>query len=157
MSLHQNYLEGSWWALKQAWKNGYLYKGLKSNTWCPRCATSLAKHELVYRHIRDNSIFVKFPIANKKDEYLLVWTTTPWTIPFNLFVMVNPKLEYVKAKTENETLIVANDLAEKVFGMMDKKYKIISKFKGSKLKDLKYKHPLVNHIPALRDLTKLKN
>jgi len=157
MSLHQNYLEGSWWALKQAWKNGYLYKGLKSNTWCPRCATSLAKHELVYRHTRDNSIFVKFPIANKKDEYLLVWTTTPWTIPFNLFVMVNPKLEYVKAKTENETLIVANDLAEKVFGMMDKKYKIISKFKGSKLKDLKYKHPLVNHIPALRDLTKLKN
>ncbi len=157
ITVKKEFIEGAWWGVKQAWKNGYLYKGLKSNTWCPRCATAIAKHELVYRSAKDNSIFVKLPVANKKDEYLLVWTTTPWTIPFNLFVMVHPDLDYVKVKTGNETWIVANTLAEKIFGVMDKHYKIISKFKGKKLAGLKYKHPLAEFIPALKDLIKLKN
>ena len=65
-------------------------------TWCSKCGTALAKHELEYEQVTDDSIFLKFPIVDKKNEFLIIWTTTPWTIPYNLGVMVNPKLEKKK-------------------------------------------------------------
>jgi len=156
MTLKNDYIEGAWWALKKAWQNGYLYQGLKSTTWCPRCATSLAKHELEYETVTDTAIFVKFPVVGKKNEFLLVWTTTPWTIPFNLAVMANPKLDYVRAKVDDEVWIVAKDLSEKVLGLSGKKHKILETMKGKDLEGMQYEHPLADEIPALKEHSKLK-
>ena len=91
--------------------------------WCPECATALAKHELEYKNVEDDSIFLKFKVKDAKNEYLIIWTTTPWTIPYNLGVMVNPEEDYVKAKVGNEVWIVAAKLVG-VFiqGVVDKKY-----------------------------------
>jgi len=97
LTLTNEYIEGAWWALAEADRRGYLARGHKSMTWCPRCSTALAKHELDYFNEHDESIFVKFPLAEKEREYLIVWTTTPWTIPFNLAVMAHPDIAYVRA------------------------------------------------------------
>ena len=96
MSITSEFIEGEWWLIKKARENKRLYQGLKSMHWCSHCATSLAKHELEYENVEDDSIFVKFQVKGKKDEYLIVWTTTPWTIAFNLGVMVHPDFEYLK-------------------------------------------------------------
>lgn len=145
MTIKNKYIEGTWWALKEAYKNDYLYKGKKVMTWCPRCATALAKHELDYKTVRDNSIFLKFQLENK--EYLIIWTTTPWTIPFNMAVMVNPELEYVKAKVDNEIWIVAKALAAPLIqAVAGKSFTVIDEFKGDKLEGLKYIHPLSEEI-----------
>jgi isoleucyl-tRNA synthetase len=156
MTLKNEYIEGAWWALKKAWQNGYLYQGLKSTTWCPRCATALAKHELEYETVTDTAIFVKFPVAGKRNEFLIVWTTTPWTIPFNLAVMANPNFDYAKAKVDGEIWIVAKDLSEKVLGLTGKKFKVLETLKGKELEGLQYEHPLTDEIPALKEHSKLK-
>ncbi len=156
MTLKKEYLEGAWWALKQAWANGFLYQGLKVTTWCPRCATSLAKHELEYEKLKDNSVYLKFKLAGKENEYLLVWTTTPWTIPYNLAVMAHPDVEYVKTKTGNEVWIVAKELAAKIFGMLSKDYEILETVKGKELEGLQYEHPFAEKVPALKELLKLR-
>src|SRR3989338_1991165 len=101
-SVQNTYMEGEWWLIKKAYENERLYEGEKTMHWCASCATSLAKHELVYENVVDESIFVKFPVKNKENEFLIIWTTTPWTIPFNLGVMVNPELDYVRAKVGDE-------------------------------------------------------
>ncbi len=156
MTLKKEYLEGAWWSLKQAWKNGYLYQGLKVTTWCPRCATSLAKHELEYEKLKDNSIYLKFKLVGKQNEYLLVWTTTPWTIPYNLAVMVHPDFDYAKVKSGTEVWIIAKDLVEKVFGMLGKEYEILEIVKGKELEGVQYVHPLAEKVPALKELSNLR-
>src|SRR3989344_5794236 len=110
-SVDNTYMEGEWWLIKKAHENKRLYEGQKTMHWCARCATSLAKHELEYKEVKDDSIFVKFLVRDKKNEFLIVWTTTPWTIPFNLGVMVHPDFDYVKVKVDNEVWIVAKALA----------------------------------------------
>ena len=152
MTITNEYIEGAWWAIKKVHEKGLLYKGLKVMTWCPRCATALAKHELDYKSISDESIFVKFKVAKKENEFLIVWTTTPWTIPFNLAVMVNPNLDYVRAKVGGEIWIVAKALINSLMGVLGKKYEIIEEFKGNKLEGLEYVHPLIEEIPALQKL-----
>ncbi|MEM4714477.1 MAG: isoleucine--tRNA ligase, partial [Candidatus Nanoarchaeia archaeon] len=141
-----SYIEGAWWAIAQAWKNNLLYNSLKVNFWCPHCSTALAKHELEYKQTTDNAIFVKFKVKNKDNEYLLVWTTTPWTIPFNLAVMANPNLYYVRAKFNNEIWILAEDLAEHVSKILDKSFIILERIPGKKLEGLEYTHPLEKEI-----------
>jgi len=116
MTIKNEYIEGAWWALSKANEKGLLYLDKKSMTWCPRCATALAKHELEYENVSDKSIFVKFEVEGKDNEYLVIWTTTPWTIPFNMAVMVHPEFDYVKAQVGKETLIVAEALAKDVLG-----------------------------------------
>ncbi len=101
-----SFIEGNWWLIKKAYENGYLYEGKKVMSWCPSCATSLAKHELDYETVEENSIFVKLKVmvdekGNSKEnenEYIIIWTTTPWTIPFNMAVMINPELDYVRCR-----------------------------------------------------------
>ncbi len=157
MSINNTYIEGSWWALKKAWENKLLYKGRKVITWCPVCATALAKHELDYKTIKENSIYIKFKTENP-NEYLIIWTTTPWTIPFNMAVMVNPEIDYVKAGVGDEFWIIAKVLAEPfIQGLMNKEYKFIKEFKGDKLLGLNYEHPLSNKIPELKEYSKKKN
>ncbi len=154
-TIKNEYMEGEWWLIKKAHENNRLYEGEKTMHWCATCATALAKHELIYKNIKESSIFLKFPLNDKKDEYFIVWTTTPWTIPFNLGIMVNPNLDYVKAKVENETWIVAKALAGVLInGLLNKKFSILEEFKGKKLEGLKYVHPFEDNFPKLKELSK---
>lgn len=152
MPIKNEYMEGEWWLIKKAHQKKRLYLGKKVMTWCHQCETALAKHELEYQNITDESIYVKFKIEGKKNEYLVIWTTTPWTIAYNLGVMANPKLDYVKAKVGNETWILAKELAKEVIEDVAKeKLEILETFKGKKLKGLKYEHPFY------KDLKKIYN
>ncbi len=143
MTLSNDYIEGEWFFIKKAWEQGRIYKDKKIIHWCSDCETGLAKHELEYKNVQDDSIFLKFKIKGKKNEYLIVWTTTPWTIPYNLAVMVNPDLEYVKIKTEdNEVYIISKALANIVLtSVFEKEYEILEEFKGDKLLGLEYENP----------------
>ncbi|MDD5331810.1 MAG: isoleucine--tRNA ligase [Candidatus Nanoarchaeia archaeon] len=158
--IKNEYMESEWWLIKQAHDKKRLYKGNKVMTWCHSCETGLAKHELEYYEVEDDSIFVKFQVEGKKNEFLVVWTTTPWTIPFNLGVMVNPELDYVKVKVKNETWILSKGLANiVVLNFTDeKKLIILEEFRGDKLKGLKYIHPfydtLKKHYDELKKQSK---
>lgn len=157
MPVKNDFIEGEWWLVKKAWQDKRLYKGKKAMTWCKNCETGLAKHELEYETIRDDSIFLKFEVVGKKNEYLIIWTTTPWTIPYNLAVMANPELDYIHAKVDNEVWILAEALAPGVIGTVaGKQYKVLEKFKGEKLKGLKYRHPLHDEIPFFKQNSELK-
>jgi len=140
-SIKNEFIDGEWWLLKKAHENKRLYRGLRTMTWCKECATALAKHELEYKEVSDTSIFVKFKVKGKDNEYLVVWTTTPWTIPHNLAIMVNPDLDYVRAKVDNEVWILSKALGPMVVqAVAGKKYEEIECFKGDKLEGLKYEH-----------------
>ena len=151
--LTTSFIEGEWWLIKKAQENNRLYEGKLAMPWCPSCATSLAKHELEYKELSEESIFLKFKIKDKENEYLIIWTTTPWTIPFNLGVMANPKLDYIKAEVDGEKWILAKGLAGGFFSaVLDKNYEILEEFKGEKLEGLEYIHPLKNDIKAYEEL-----
>ncbi|MCX8147555.1 MAG: class I tRNA ligase family protein, partial [Candidatus Woesearchaeota archaeon] len=170
-SIKNEFIEGEWWLIKKAHENKRLYEGLRTMHWCAHCATALAKHELEYEEIRENSIFLKFKVVGSENEYLIVWTTTPWTLAFNLAVMVNPELEYVRCEvadpnceSENRKSKEANQHSREIWilskalagpvvqAVADKKMRIIEEFKGEEIKGLKYEHPWVNEIPALKEL-----
>ena len=155
ITFKNEYIEGAWWALKKAQEKKLLYQGEKAMTWCPRCATALAKHELEYETLKEESVFVKFGVLGKQNEYLVVWTTTPWTIPFNLAVMVNPELDYVRAKVDNEIWIVAKGMAPSVIGAVaGKKVDIIEEFRGSKIEGLEYEHPFGDDLKIYDEMKK---
>ncbi|MBI2129984.1 isoleucine--tRNA ligase [Candidatus Woesearchaeota archaeon] len=151
-SLKNEFIEGEWWLVKKAHENKRLYEGLRTMTWCAHCETALAKHELEYEAVEEDSIFLKFKIKDKQNEYLVIWTTTPWTIPFNLAVMVNPELDYVRAKVESEVWIVAKGLAGAfIGGIANKKFTILEEFKGDKLGGTMYEHPLYKDLKNIYD------
>ncbi|MBI4140539.1 isoleucine--tRNA ligase [Candidatus Woesearchaeota archaeon] len=146
-SIKKEFIEGEWWLIKQAHEKGRLYESLRTMTWCANCETSVAKHELEYESVKDNSIFVKFKVKNAENEFLIVWTTTPWTIPFNLAVMVNPDIDYVRAKVDDEVWIVAKPLSIAVIGAVaNKQFTVMEQLKGSALDGLEYVHPFADVI-----------
>jgi isoleucyl-tRNA synthetase len=162
MPIHNSFMEGEWFLIKKAHEKNRLYKGNKVMTWCKSCETALAKHELEYKTVEDNSIFVKFKVADKDDEYLIIWTTTPWTIPFNLAVMVNPELDYIRAKVlvdpdkkkyEIWTVSLALSAAF-INGVAQKDFEIIEEFKGETLFGLNYEHPFNDIIDNYAELKK---
>ncbi|MBE0671260.1 MAG: isoleucine--tRNA ligase [Anaerolineales bacterium] len=146
-----DYIESVWWILKNFWEKDLLFKGYKIVPYCPRCGTPLSDHEVAlgYDDAVDPSVFVRFPLVDKPDTSLLVWTTTPWTLPSNVAVAAHPDVDYVTVERDNngtkEKLILAKNLVERVF--KDEEVKVVDTFKGKKLKDLKYK-PLFTYIPA---------
>ncbi len=170
--IKNEFIEGEWWFIKRAWEEKRLYKGKKIMHWCASCETSLAKHELEYENLSDESIFLKFPTDDGR--FLIIWTTTPWTIPFNLAVMVNPDVEYVEIDMhpENETTIpktsrrdrhrgekwiIAKELVKPFMKLLKKTesdYKVLHTFNGKTLKGLSYRHPLENEIPMFKELKK---
>lgn len=152
--IDSSFIEGEWWLIKKAHENGRLYEGLRTVTWCANDGTALAKHELEYKTITEPSIYLKFPIVGTKNEFLIVWTTTPWTIPFNEAVMVNPDVDYVKAKVDDEIWIVAKALTAFIPATAEKKFEIIEEFKGTKLEGMKYKHPLADEIKLFKEIEK---
>ena len=155
MTIKNEFIEGEWWLIKQAFKNGRLYRGKKVMHWCPRCATALAKHELSYETRKDDSVYLKFKIKNSTNEYLVVWTTTPWTIAFNLAIMANPEQDYVKIKVDvdgkEEIWIVAKALVNALLGMLDKNYTVIETLKGKSLEGIKYEHPFYEELKEVYD------
>ncbi len=144
MTIKNEYVEGAWWALAQAQKKGLLYKGKRTMTWCAGCATALAKHELEYENRKDPSLFLKFKVENEPDTFLIIWTTTPWTLPFNMAVMANPEADYVVAEIEStkEKWILAKALHIGVIGAVaGEKFKVIKELKGEELEGKRYEHP----------------
>jgi isoleucyl-tRNA synthetase len=140
-SIKNEFIDGEWWLIKKAHSNSRLYRGLRTMTWCKDCATALAKHELEYQEVKDTSIFVKFKVRGKSNEYLIIWTTTPWTIPFNMAIMVNPALEYVRVKVDDEIWILSKALGPLVVqSVANKKYEEIEVFTGDKLEGMEYEH-----------------
>ncbi|MBC7089243.1 MAG: isoleucyl-tRNA synthetase [Methanobacteriaceae archaeon] len=142
-----NYMESCWWTLKQAHKKNLLINDLRVITWCPRCETALALAEIDYHEKEDPSIYVKFPLE-KEDHFILVWTTTPWTLPANMAVTVHPDFNYIYAKTDKETYLLAESLADTIL----EDYKIIKRIKGSELEGLKYEHPLKEEVPYHKNI-----
>jgi isoleucyl-tRNA synthetase len=125
VTLEDDYIESVWWSLRQLWDKESLYEGHKVVPYCPRCGTALSSHEVAlgYQDVEDPSIYIKLPLVSsapatpeEAPEYLLVWTTTPWTLPGNVAVAVAPDVAYVKARVGGETLILAEALVERVLG-----------------------------------------
>jgi len=146
------YIESNWWILKSFWDKGLLYQGFKVVPYCPRCGTPLSDHEVAqgYDDAEDPSIFVRMPLVDVPDTSLLVWTTTPWTLPANVAVAAGPDVDYVTVERQldeggSEKLILAKNLVEKVFG--EEPVKVVREMKGKELKGLKYK-PLFTFIPS---------
>ena len=137
ITYENNYIESEWWALKQIWDKGLLYKGHKVVPYCPRCGTPLSSHEVAlgYKDVKERSAIAKFKVADE-DAYFLAWTTTPWTLPSNLCLCVNPKVDYVKIQVGDTIYILAEALVEKVFEGVEGERKILATYKG---KDLEYK------------------
>ena len=158
MPITNKYMEGEWWLIKKAHENKRLYQGRKVMTWCYNCETALAKHELEYKNVEDDSIFVKFKVKGKENEYLIIWTTTGWTIAFNLGVMANPDLDYIRARVGDEIWILAKGLAAPVIQNFTKhKLDIIEEFKGKELKGTSYEHPFYDSLKEKYDEIKKKS
>ena len=136
------YMESCWWTLKRAHEKDLLVRDLRVITWCPRCETALALAEIDYHEKEDPSVYVKFPVTG--DTYILVWTTTPWTLPANMAVSVHPEFDYAYARLGDETYIMAEALVEKVLG---EDAEIIKTVRGSELEGLVYRHPLQDEVP----------
>ncbi len=130
-----NYIETEWWILKQFFDKGLIYDGLKIVPYCPRCGTGLASHEVAqgYKDVSVNTVTVPFKLKEEENTYLLVWTTTPWTLIANVAACVNPKETYVKCKSKGYYFIVAEKLSHKVLG---DDFEVVETYKG---KDLEYK------------------
>jgi len=137
VTYHNNYIESVWWALKTIWDKDLLYKGHKIMPYCPRCGTSLSSHEVAqgYKDVKENSLIAKFKIKGLDKEYILAWTTTPWTLPSNVALCVNPHETYVKIAVGEEKYILAEALCEKV---IKEEYSVIEKYTGSDLVGTEY-------------------
>ncbi|MDI6619603.1 MAG: isoleucine--tRNA ligase [Clostridiales bacterium] len=136
VTYHNDYIESVWWALRQIWDKGLLYKGYKVVPYCPRCGTALSSHEVAqgYKDVVDSSIYVKFKVKNMDDTYFLVWTTTPWTLPSNVALAINKKEDYVKAKYHDQYLI----LARARLPLLNDEADVVETFKGEKILGMEY-------------------
>jgi isoleucyl-tRNA synthetase len=163
VTLDDDYIESVWWSLKRLWEDDRLYEGHKVVPYCPRCGTALSSHEVAlgYKDVEDPSIFIKIPLISSAPatpdesemdpsslprpgmsgsaEYLLVWTTTPWTLPGNEAVAVAPEVTYVKARVDGEILILAQPLVERVLG---EGAEIVGSVRGDELVGRRYKGPV---------------
>ncbi|MBN1785815.1 MAG: isoleucine--tRNA ligase [Candidatus Methanofastidiosa archaeon] len=154
MPIDDAYIESGWYTLKKAWDKGLFFRDKRVTHWCPRCETALAEHEIrgAYKMVDDPSIFVKFKLIGREDEYLLVWTTTPWTLPANLAVAVHPDFDYVEVMVDDETWIMAESLMKPVFSQLKiYNYAVIGYLKGSELEGMRYEHPLLDENPIQKE------
>ena len=146
VTFENDYMESIWWALKQYFNKGMIYKGYKIQPYCPRCETPLSSHEvsLGYQDVKDPSVYVKMKLKGMEKTYFLVWTTTPWTLLSNVALAVHPEVEYVKVDHKGEELI----LAEARLSVLGEEYKIIDKFLGRDLLGLEYEPLFVTPLNA---------
>ncbi len=144
VTYHDDFIESEWWALKTIWEKGLLYKGFKIVPYCPRCGTPLSSHEVAqgYKDVKERSAIARFKVKDE-DAYILAWTTTPWTLPSNVALCVNPNETYVKVKAaDGYTYYMAEALLDTVLGRLAKEeegikaYEVLESYTG---KDLEYK------------------
>lgn len=141
MTMDNTFIESVWWAIKQIWDKKLIYEGTKVLLYCPRCETPISNAEVAmdnsYKDITDISVYVKLAIENEPNHYLIVWTTTPWTLPGNTGVAVNEDLDYVIAKVKDEYFIVAKNKTS----IFKEEFEIVEEIKGKDLVGKKYKPP----------------
>ena len=153
VTYHNDFIESEWWALKQIWEKGLLYKGFKIVPYCPRCGTPLSSHEVAqgYKDVKERSAIARFPVKGE-DAYILAWTTTPWTLPSNVALCVNPDESYVKVKSGDYTYYLAEALCDTV---LEGEYTVLERYQG---KDLEYKEyePLLPYANSVCERQKKK-
>lgn len=194
ITMDPKYMESCWWTLKRAHEKDLLLKDKRVISWCPRCETALAAAEIDYENREDPSIYVKFPLKEpflwtkenpeNLSEFFLVWTTTPWTLPANLAICMNPDFDYSFIRINNEILILATDLVESIFGPSEKItkikketdkvdesgkpiveieenketiYEILKVVKGINLQFRSYIYPLFDEIPKQKEFDEIAN
>ncbi|MHC1604919.1 MAG: isoleucine--tRNA ligase, partial [Candidatus Methanofastidiosia archaeon] len=159
MPICDSYIESGWHTLKKAWEKGLFFRDNRVTHWCPRCETALAEHEVrgEYKMVDDPSIFVKFKLIDRENEYLLVWTTTPWTLPSNLAVCVHPDFDYVEVMVEDETWILAERLVKSVFSQLGMDYAVVGYLKGGDMEGWRYIHPLLEENPIQKEFFERRN
>ncbi len=161
VTYHNSFIESEWWALKQIWDKNLLYKGYKIVPYCPRCGTPLSSHEVAqgYKDVKEKSVIAKFHVKGTENEYILAWTTTPWTLPSNVALCVNPVETYVKVKVslneQNDVVAEGEEdtavkteyyyLAEALLSVIEGVYEVVETYVG---KDLEYKEydPLFDYV-----------
>src|SRR5213593_4570512 len=157
LTITNEYIESAWWTIRKAHEQGLLYEAEKSLQWCARCETALAEAEVEYSDETDPSIYVKFPLVGRPHEFILVWTTTPWTLPANLCVAVNPKFKYAKVrvtragKVEYLWLVEENVKAVMATAKVEQ-YETAEVKSGADLEGWRYTHPLSGKVPYQRTL-----
>ncbi|MCR4923842.1 MAG: isoleucine--tRNA ligase [Lachnospiraceae bacterium] len=145
VTYHDDFIESEWWALKNIWDKGLLYKGFKIVPYCPRCGTPLSSHEVAqgYKTVKERSAIVRFKVKDE-DAYFLAWTTTPWTLPSNIALCVNPDDEYSKVKAaDGYTYYMASALLDNVLGQIEREegtpaYEVLETYKGTELEYKEY-------------------
>lgn len=142
VTYENDFIESEWWALKQIWDKGLLYKGFKIVPYCPRCGTPLSSHEVAqgYKDVKEKSAIAKFRVKDSKDEFYLAWTTTPWTLPSNVALCVNPNEKYVKIESGDNKYILAEELIPSV---IEGEYTVLERYLGRDLENREYE-PLFN-------------
>ncbi len=140
VTYHDDYIESEWWALKEIHKKGLLYKGHKIVPYCPRCGTALSSHEVAqgYKDVKQTTAFVKFKVVGEENKYILAWTTTPWTLPSNVALCMNPEFDYVEVEMEEsgEKYVLAQGLLTSVLG--EEGYRVLSVKKGTEYERTEY-------------------
>ncbi len=146
---NNDYIDGVWMALKKIWERGALYEGSKVLPWCPHCGTALAaNYEIVHKEIEDKSIYVKFKVKDAPSTYLIIWTTTPWTLSSNMAVMANPEVDYSFVDVGKEEWVIAKELVGKVMNLAGiNDYKVKRVAKGKELLGIHYIHPFLEEVP----------
>ncbi len=136
-TLDNEYIESVWWSLKELYNKKMLYDGHKVVPFCTRCGTPLSSHEVAqgYKDVTEESVYVAFKVIGKVNEYILAWTTTPWTLPGNVALAVGENINYVKVKLEDEDILI---LAKDKLDLIKGKYKVVEEIKGKKLVGLAY-------------------
>lgn len=142
-----DYIESIWWILKQLWEKDLIYQGFKILPYCPRCETPLSSHEVSqgYKDVKDPSIYVRAKIRGEKDKYILVWTTTPWTLISNVALAVNPQVEYCEVQDEDGTFIIAKERVADLF--KEGSYEVVKTYKGTELDGIEYER-LFDFVPV---------
>ena len=159
LTYDNSYMESCWWTLKRADEKDLLVQDKRVITWCPQCETALANAEIEYDEKQDPSIYVKFELVNQEFDvpsYVLIWTTTPWTIPANMAVSVHPEFEYSYIKVTNdegkqEVLLMAKGLISSLF--QEDEYEILKTVCGESLESIEYYHPLREEVPLQAEFT----
>ncbi|MHC1627019.1 MAG: isoleucine--tRNA ligase [Methanoculleaceae archaeon] len=156
-TIREEYIEAAWWTIQQAHRRGLLEKGFRVVNWCPRCETAIADAEVEYRDRTDPSILVAFPITGREGEGLVIWTTTPWTLPANVAVAVDPDARYARVRAEKEgesrIFIIAEAQVEDVLRRARYTgYEVLETFTGSDLVGISYESPLAHRVPRQREI-----
>lgn len=147
LTLEKEYIETIWDTFKKADEKNLLYLGKYPVHVCPRCETAVAYNEIEYEKQEDLSIYVKFPVKNEKNKFLIIWTTTPWTLPGNTGIMVNPEIEYSEIELSNgEKWVIAKEKISEIMAFLEKGYTLKKTLKGKELEGLEYENPLSKHL-----------